>query len=119
GGRGARMVLDALQMEPEYRVGWLQERMNQGQVAIAGEAGLGLARALIDNGMHADAEACLSEVEMNDGSDWRVSWYRGLSLLAQGRYPEAQVMFDRLYSDLCGELAPQLGLAQSADQAHD
>ena len=40
-----------------------------------------------------------------------VDWYRGRSLLAQNRPQEAQAMFDRVYFDLPGELAPKLAFA--------
>src|SRR5205807_354452 len=44
-------------------------------------------------------------------------WYRGLSLLAQGRPDDAGRAFDLVYSELPGELAPRLALALSAEMA--
>jgi serine/threonine-protein kinase PknG len=81
------------------------------------EAHLALARALIELGRHGDAEACVARVEAADRRDWRVNWYRGLSLLAQGRAAEATVAFDLVCSELPGELAPKLGLAVAAELA--
>jgi len=53
------------------------------------------------------------------GRDWRVVWYRALSQLVQGRPSEAQRLFDHLYSELSGELAPKLALASAAELAGD
>ena len=97
-----------MMLDPGRRVAVLRETIALGQVQAGGEAGLGLVRALIESGQHPDAEACLEQIEADETSDWRVAWYRGLSLIAQGRYQEGQRVFDRLYSDLCGELAPKL-----------
>ncbi|MCY7277215.1 MAG: tetratricopeptide repeat protein, partial [Phormidesmis sp. CAN_BIN44] len=80
------------------------------------EALLRLANSLIGDNS-AKAEIYLAEVEAKDPWDWRVLWYRGRSLMAQGRFKEAQAAFDQVYFDLPGELAPKLALALSAEQA--
>jgi serine/threonine-protein kinase PknG len=115
----ASLVLNAMLLDPDQRVAVLRDTMLQGQVPVSGEAGLGLARALIETGEYGEAEDCLTQVEAAESSDWRVAWYRGLSLLAQGRFQEAQRVFDHLYSELSGELAPKLALAEAAEQAQD
>jgi serine/threonine-protein kinase PknG len=58
-------------------------------------------------------------VESASPRDWRVVWYRGLSVLSQHRPTEAQQVFDRLYAELSGELAPKLALAFAAELAGD
>jgi serine/threonine-protein kinase PknG len=115
----AGLVLNAMVLDPEGQVDVLREALAQGQVQATGEAGLGLARALIETGDHAEAEGCLAQVQSAAASDWRVAWCRGLLLLAQGRFPEAQHVFDHLYAELSGELAPKLALAFAAEQAGD
>ncbi|PSB22239.1 serine/threonine protein kinase [Phormidesmis priestleyi ULC007] len=80
------------------------------------EAPLRLADSLIGV-KSAQAETYLAEVEAKDPWDWRVLWYRGRSLMAQGKFKEAQAAFDQVYFDLPGELAPKLALALSAEQA--
>ncbi|HSR26179.1 MAG TPA: tetratricopeptide repeat protein, partial [Candidatus Eisenbacteria bacterium] len=115
----ATLVLNAMILDPERQVGVLREAIEQGQAQPTGEAGLGLARALIDIDDQGEAEVCLVQVEAVNGRDWRVTWYRALSLLAQGRPAEAQPLFDHLYSELSGELAPKLALAFAAEQAGD
>ena len=85
------------------------------------EAKLRLANSLIDRAATASAgdypvaENLLAAVAQQDAWDWRVDWYRGRSLLAQNRPQEAQAMFDRVYFDLPGELAPKLAFAIAAE----
>ena len=80
------------------------------------EAVLRLANSLIGVNS-AQAETYLAQVEAKDPWDWRVLWYRGRSLMAQGKFKDAQAAFDQVYFDLPGELAPKLALALSAEQA--
>jgi serine/threonine-protein kinase PknG len=115
----ATLVLNAMVLDPERQVAVLREAIDQGQAQVTGDASIGLARALIEIGDHNEAESCLTQVESVATRDWRVSWYRGLSLLAQHRANEAQHTFDRLYSELSGELAPKLALANAAELAGD
>jgi serine/threonine-protein kinase PknG len=115
----ATLVLNAMILDPERQVGVLREAIEQGQAQATGEAGLGLARALIEVGDHYEAEDSLAQVEAVTGRDWRVTWYRALSLLVQGRAGEAEQLFDHLYSELSGELAPKLALAFAAEHAGD
>jgi serine/threonine-protein kinase PknG len=115
----ATLVLNAMALDPERQVEVLRDAIEQGQVLASGEASLGLARALIEIGDYPHAEACLSHVQSAALRDWRVSWYRGLLDLVQGRAHEAQQAFDRLYSDLSGELAPKMALALASEQGGD
>jgi serine/threonine-protein kinase PknG len=75
------------------------------------EAKLALARNLIEQGEYPRAEATLKEVEAADGFDWRVIWYRGVSLMAQGQYDTAAGAFDTCFDEVPGELAPRLAMA--------
>jgi serine/threonine-protein kinase PknG len=91
------------------------------QLPTSIEAKLRLASSLIDRGVtesagdYAKAEALFVSVAEQDAWDWRVDWYRGRMLLAQNRPQEAQAMFDRVYFDLPGELAPKLAFALAAE----
>ncbi len=95
------------------------------QLPTSLEAKLRLANSLIERaatesaGDYAAAEKILAAVAAQDAWDWRVDWYRGKSLLAQNRPQEAQTLFDRVYFDLPGELAPKLGFALAAEQAQN
>jgi serine/threonine-protein kinase PknG len=85
------------------------------------EAKLRLVNSLIDRGAiesagdYTEAEIYLERVAQQDAWDWRVDWYRGRSLLAQNRPQEAQSMFDRVYFELPGELAPKLAFAIASE----
>jgi serine/threonine-protein kinase PknG len=83
------------------------------------EIQLRLARALIESGDTAAAEEVLVAVANEDAWDWRVTWYRGLSSLAQGQHQPARAFFDRVYADLPGELAPKLAVAVAAELGGD
>jgi serine/threonine-protein kinase PknG len=79
-------------------------------------ADLGMARALVELGDFAAAEAALDRIGRDD---WRATWYRGVALLAQRRPVEAGAAFDRVCAELPGELAPRLAMALAAEQATD
>lgn len=83
------------------------------------EALLRLANSLIDTFEYDEAEQTLAQVEAKDAWDWRIFWYRGRSLMRQGKPKEAQTAFDQVYFDLPGELAPKLALALAAEQAEN
>ncbi len=81
------------------------------------EALLRLANSLIEASNYEEAEQYLKQVEEKDAWDWRVLWYQGRSLMAQGKYQEAQKIFDQVYFDLPGELPPKLALGLAAEAA--
>jgi serine/threonine-protein kinase PknG len=83
------------------------------------EAWLRLANSLIDIHNYPEAETAIKKVEEIDPWDWRIYWYRGRNLMAQGKFSEAQTAFDQVYFDLPGELAPKLGLAMAAELAQN
>ena len=96
--------------------------LETGRAAVPGlqrsAAAPGLAQ--IEAGQHRGrGDSCWHGVEAKDPFDWRPLWYRGRALLAQKRYDEAQEAFNRIYSELPGELAPKLALALAAELSGD
>ena len=89
------------------------------QFPDSSEAPLQLAWLHIEAGDAAAAEKLLAGVEAQDPFDWRPIWYRGRSLLAQKRFHDAEVAFNRVYSELPGELAPKLALALASELNED
>ncbi len=83
------------------------------------EARLRLAAALTDAGAFPEAEELLTKLGEEDAWDWRVQWYLGRVRLAQGDAAEARRLFDQVYFDLPGELAPKLALGLAAELAGD
>jgi len=64
-----------------------------------------------------EADVQLVKLEGRGQADWRLTWHRGLLLLAQGQADKAQRVFDEVYSELPGELAPKLAVAVAAEVA--
>ena len=113
---GFNAVLNAGAMpDPTKRVVSLRQVVLQFSKSV--EAQLRLANNLIDIGAYDEVEQVLAKVEAKDPWDWRVLWYRGRSLMAQGKAKESEAAFDQVYFDLPGELAPKLALGLAAEQA--
>lgn len=62
-------------------------------------------------------DSTLDAQEATDPFDWRVSWYRGLWLLIQGKGAPALPYFERCYFEMPGELAPRLAMGLAAEMA--
>jgi serine/threonine-protein kinase PknG len=82
---------------------------------------------LVTLGRFAEAESRLSAVAtatwgpLKAPPDWRLAWYRGRALLAQGKMQETLAAFQSIVDELPGELAPKqaLGRAYEASGAVD
>jgi serine/threonine-protein kinase PknG len=79
------------------------------------EVDLRLAQALVNAGELDQAEAVVARVQEDDPWEWRVHWYRGVAALAAADPSAAQRQFDRVYSEVPGELAPKLALGASLE----
>jgi serine/threonine-protein kinase PknG len=80
---------------------------------------LRLAHTLIELESAAKAGELLDRAAMEDPFEWRVAWYRGYSLLAQGDAAAAYTALDQVYNELPGELAVKLAVAMAAEAAGD
>src|SRR5271165_708084 len=111
-------VLNATALaDPGQRTGLLKQIADQ--YPRSAEAKLRLAQYLISSGAHVDAEGALAKLEAEQGWDWRISWYRGLAALASGAAGKAEPIFDEVYSELPGEIAPRLAFALAVEQVRD
>ncbi len=81
------------------------------------ELKLRLVDELVTLGKFAHGEALLAEVQKANPTDWRVAWYRGRALLAQGKVQETLAAFQGILDELPGELAPRQALARTYEQA--
>jgi serine/threonine-protein kinase PknG len=114
--RAFNMLLNAGAIpNPTQRVESLRQVVEQFPASV--EAQLRLANSLIDISAYDEVEEILANVEEQDPWDWRVLWYKGRSVMAQGKAKDAQAAFDQVYFDLPGELAPKLALGLAAEQA--
>jgi len=66
-----------------------------------------------------EAETLLTALEKEDAWDWRVLWYRGTMLLLRQQAAEALKLFDQVYFDLPGEVAPKLAVGLAAEMANN
>ncbi len=109
------LVRDAVALPTsESRVAALRQIAQQ--TPASRECPLRLANCLIDAGKDDEAAELLDKVSAADPWDWRGPWVRGRLLLALRKPAEAQAIFDQVYFDLPGELAPKLAFAMAAEQ---
>lgn len=109
----AAAILNTMMMNQAAQRSALQAAMNR--FKDSAEAPLRLAHLETEAENYAQAGAYLAHVREADPFDWRVSWYLGRLLLRQGNGSEALAHFDRVYSELPGELAPKLAVAAAAE----
>ncbi|GHO87564.1 hypothetical protein KSZ_55700 [Dictyobacter formicarum] len=76
------------------------------------DAHLRLAETAMDQGEYALALAEITQVQRRSPGHWKVAWYTGRLLEAQGKYQEAANQYRELMADLPGELPPQQSLAR-------
>src|SRR4029453_2010043 len=91
-GLDGAALIDALERIPEQTV----------------EVRLQIARAHLDAGALADANAVLDQLVAAGSRDWGLWWYRGLHALAAAHPAAASEAFASIYRLLPGELAPKL-----------
>ncbi len=89
------------------------------RVADTPEVRLRQAQAHFELGDHDVARRVLAEVRAADPWEWRVSWFEGLLLLAEGDGAAAVTEFDRVRTDVPGEPAPKLAAAMAAELSGD
>jgi len=103
--------------EPTRRVSAL--RFACTQFPKSREARLRLAAALSECREFAEAEDLLAALGKEDAWDWRVLWFEGRMRLMQSDAGVARKLFDQVYFDLPGEIAPKLALGLAAELAGD
>ncbi len=68
---------------------------------------------LVSLGRYPEAESRLAAVQNDHPTDWRLAWYRGRSLLAQGKIDETIQAFHGIVDELPGELGPKQALGRA------
>jgi serine/threonine-protein kinase PknG len=81
------------------------------------EARLWYVDSLLSQAEYRRANEQLDALDAEDPFNWKVSWYRGKSLLVTGDATLARNEFDRVYFEMPGEVAPKLAIAFAAEQA--
>jgi serine/threonine-protein kinase PknG len=80
------------------------------------EVKLQLVESYITQQKYSKALPILQSIAESDPWEWRVVWSWGRIELAKGKSKDAIGHFDRVYTDLPGELAPQLALGLALEQ---
>lgn len=117
---GANIILAAgAVVDPEKRLAMFNRALGAHPESV--DLKLRLVDELVTLARFAEAEMRLAEVQSAHPTDWRLAWYRGRALLAQGRMQETLVAFESIVSELPGELGPKqaLGRAYEASGALD
>jgi serine/threonine-protein kinase PknG len=105
--------------DPERRHAMFKRALKQYPDSL--ELKLRIVDELVSLGRFPDAEAQMAEVQKAAPNDWRLAWYRGRALLAQGKTKETLDAFRAMVDELPGELAPKhaLGIAYEASGGID
>ncbi len=83
-----------------------------GQNPNSADALLRLAEIAIESGKYSEALANITRVQRIDPNNWKIAWYTGRLLEAQGNLAAARDQYNELVQDLPGELPPLLSLAR-------
>ena len=76
------------------------------------DAHLRLAEVLIEQDKYTEALAEITKVQRLEPNNWKIAWFTGLLLEAQGDLIPAKDQYNELIQDLPGELPPLLALAR-------
>jgi serine/threonine-protein kinase PknG len=101
--------------DPEKRLRMFERALKTYPASI--ELKLRRVDELVSLGRYEDAEKGMAEVQSASPQDWRLPWYRGRALLAQGKTQETLETFHAILDELPGELAPKQALGR-AYEAH-
>jgi len=76
------------------------------------DAHLRLAELYIDQDKFSEALSEITKVQRLEPNNWKIAWYTGRLLEAQGNLPSARDQYSELVQELPGELPPLLSLAR-------
>ncbi|MFO0660086.1 MAG: tetratricopeptide repeat protein [Polyangiaceae bacterium] len=68
---------------------------------------------LIVLGRSSEADTALLDIQKTHPKDWRLLWYRGRALLAEGNTKETLKAFEKILDELPGELAPKQAIGRA------
>lgn len=76
------------------------------------DAHLRLAEVYVDQEKYTEALAEITKVQRLEPNNWKIAWYTGRLLEAQGNLPAARDQYHELVQELPGELPPLVSLAR-------
>ncbi len=115
----AAVVLNAASTpDPARRYALFEEALRQSPDSV--ELQTRLADTLLTGGYTAEAIELLDRYAAGaTEANWRYDWYRGRIFLQMGRPRDAAASFDHIYTELPGEIAPELALAHAHEMLGD
>jgi serine/threonine-protein kinase PknG len=116
GAAGVIYVAEAVR-DHDKRVAFFERALKTHPASV--ELRLRLIDELVSLGRFPEAESRLEAVQKDYPSDWRLAWYRGRALLAQGRTGEALAAFHGIVGELPGELGPKQALGRAYEASSD
>ena len=112
----AANILMALNGMPEHaKRNALERAVKQYPDSI--ETPLRLADYYIESNQTALVDAALRVAEALDPYDWLPIWFRGKYMMSMKRWKQAEQLFQQVYDQIPGELAPKLAVALNAEMA--
>ena len=103
--------------EPARRLAMFERAL--GQFPRSAELQLRCVDELVTLGRFEDAEGKLAGAQRDHAGDWRLPWYRGRALLAQGKTAETLKAFESILGELPGELGPRQAVARAHEASGD
>jgi serine/threonine-protein kinase PknG len=103
--------------EPARRLALFEHALRQHPQSV--ELQLRRVDELVTLARFGEAENALVEVQRAHPEDWRLAWYRGRCLLAQGKAQETLRAFEGVLSEMPGELAPKQAVARAYEANGD
>lgn len=103
--------------DPARRLALFERALQQHPTSV--ELRLRRIDELVTLGRFEDAESSLAGLQASQPQDWRLAWYRGRALLAQGRTAETLHAFESILGEMPGELAPRQAVARAYEASGD
>ena len=113
----AAFLLDLADLDANKSIELLETAAQSASVGPTRELRLRMARETAELGTN--PESILKELEALDPWDWRPGWQRALYHLQRGAGGLAADGFNRVWTELPGEIAPQLAIAMAAEVLGD
>ena len=115
----ASFLAEIVTDDPVSALTKITAELDSGRVPDTIEVKLRAVRAYGESDDVANAQRLLAAIRTEDPWEWRASWYEGLVAMSRGTFAAAVLEFDRVRTDVPGELAPKLAAAMAAEGAQD
>ena len=112
---GATFLTDLPETDPQATLKLIESGLAAGTAADSVEVRLRRAREMIEAGQ--SAGDILDAVAHTDLWNWRVTWFKAVQAMRDGKPEAAAEGFSSVWTEVPGELAPKLATAMAAESA--